>query len=130
MASGGLEVGWGFSSLVSSEGLLPFLGHATFIPSSRPCNLFFPLSGKFSWIFLCLPPLDHLGLSSKFTSSERAPLTTLAKVTFLYSFHCFMTCLSPPYIQALLRPGTLICGLLVSAMVWLGKQKPLYGFHV
>lgn len=87
-ASGGLEGGWAFSSLVSSEGLLPFLGHSNFSPSSRPCNLFFPLSGKFSWIFLCLPPLDHLGLSSKVTSSERAPLTTLAKVTFLYSFHC------------------------------------------
>lgn len=50
--------------------------------------------------------------------------------SFDLSLELFMVYLSPLEMQALLRPGTLIRGLLVSAMVWSGKQKPFYGFHV
>lgn len=78
-------MGWGFSSLVSHEGLLLLPGHATFIkafrhalPSDRKVLLDFPMSASF----------DQLGLSSKVTSSESVPLTTLTLAAFLSFFHC------------------------------------------
>ena len=120
-------MGWGFSSLVSCEGLLLFPGRATFIkafwcalPSDWKVLLDFPMSASFGSVrcqfkshLLRECPSDHPNQSS-----------------FYLLLSLFMIYLGPLEIQALLRTGSLICGLLVSAMVRSGKQKRLYWFHV